>query len=168
MVKSLRDGWTKSKHSDFSDRYADNWRSTVAKAHKSTAGVCCYCCCKRSQEVHHGHYRRLPIAFLIASLLWFCWLPAVFLLRQPLLLLPWLAAAPVVLLMPQLKIKGKEIIGWDVFPVCGSTNEPGTCHNRLHRKGKWIIDKRNPKLGNRNAIATIWRLRLGWLMLKLK
>ena len=166
MVRILLGGWNKSKHSDFSDRYADNWRSTAAKAHKSTAGICCYCCRKPSQEVHHGHYRRLPIVSLIGSLLWFLLFPAGFLL-SPLLLWVAIGCAPVILLLPQLAIKGKEVIGWDVFPVCGSTNEPGTCHNRLHRKGTWIIDKRNPKYGNRNTIAKIWRLRLGWLMLKL-
>ena len=168
MVRSLVGGWSKSNHSDFSDRYADNWRSTTAKAHVSTAGVCCYCCRKPSQEVHHGHYRRLPTAVLLSSLLWFCWFPAVLLLQLPWLLLPWLAIAPIVLLFPQLKIKGKEVIGWDVFPVCGSTNERGSCHHRLHNRGNWIIDKRNPKWGNHNKFSTICRLRLGWLILKLK
>jgi hypothetical protein len=169
VVQIIKRGWNKSKPSgDFSDRYPDNWRQTIARAHKSTAGICCHCCREPSKEVHHGHYRRLPIVFLLGTLLWFCWFPAVLLLRLPLLLLPWLAIAPVILFMPQLKIKGHEIIGWDVFPVCGSTNEPGTCHHRLHRKGNWITDKNNPKWGNHNSFITIWKLRLGWLMLKLR
>jgi hypothetical protein len=167
VVKSLVGGWNKSKQSDFNDRYADNWKQTIAKAHKSTAGRCCYCCRQPSQEVHHGHYRRLPIACLIGCLLWFLLFPAGFLL-SPLFLLVAVVSSPVVLLLPQLPIKGREIAGWDVFPVCGSTNEPGTCHHRLHRKGNWIIDSKNPKWGNHNTIAKIWQLRLGWLMLQLK
>ena len=167
MVQIIRRGWSKSNHSDFSDRYADNWRSTTAKAHVSTAGVCCYCYRKPSQEVHHGHYRRFPTAFLLLTLLWFLLFPIGFLWFRWLLMVA-IVASPVVLLLPQLPVKGKEVIGWDVFPVCGSTNQPGSCHNRLHNRGNWIIDKRNPKWGNHNKFSTICRLRLGWLILKLK
>ena len=170
VVRILPGGWNKSKHSDFKDRfkdrYAGNWKSTRAKAHSSTAGICCYCCRKPSQEVHHGHYRRLPIVGLIGSLLWFLLFPAGFLL-SPLFLWVAIGCAPVILLLPQLKITGHEIIGWDVFPVCGTHDAAGSCHSRLHNKRHWITDKRNPKYGNRNTIAMMWRLRLSWLMLKL-
>ena len=178
VVQIIKRGWHKSNRSDFSDRYADNWRSTTAKAHKATGNICCYCGRAVSQEVHHGYYRRLPIGSLLVCLLWFLLIPIALLLVTAgipadgllikLLLCLTIVCAPVVLLLPKRAIKGREVIGWDVFPVCGSVNHPGTCHHRLHLKCNWITDSRNPKLGNRNKAIVIWRLRMIFLMLKLK
>jgi len=62
-------------------------------------------------------------------------------------------------------IKGREVAGRDVFPVCGSVNEPGTCHFVAHLKENWIRDKKDPLLGNHNTSAFVKKLKLGYAIL---
>lgn len=60
------------------------------------------------------------------------------------------------------RIAGREVPGWHVFPVCGSTDDRGTCHHWLHSGGRWI---RNGELGSRNQIRVIWLLRFRYWLL---
>jgi len=50
--------------------------------------------------------------------------------------------------------------GVNIFPVCGSKQDPGTCHHLLHQKGNWIKDKNI--WFNRNSDAIVRRLQKGY------
>ena len=56
-------------------------------------------------------------------------------------------------------IRGREVPGWDIFPLCGSTREPGSCHTRVHTGGRW--DRKT----DRNTKATLWELRASYVAL---
>ena len=49
-----------------------------------------------------------------------------------------------------------DTAGVNIFPVCGSKQEPGTCHHLLHKKGNWIKDQNY--WFNRNTPAIVHRL----------
>jgi hypothetical protein len=51
--------------------------------------------------------------------------------------------------------------GVNIFPVCGSTQEPGTCHHWLHLKENWIRDRKN-YWNNRNTDKVLQMLRHGY------
>jgi SH3-like domain-containing protein len=50
--------------------------------------------------------------------------------------------------------------GVNIFPVCGSKQDPGTCHHWLHKKENWIKDRDIWK--NRNTDAVVRRLQDGY------
>jgi hypothetical protein len=52
--------------------------------------------------------------------------------------------------------------GLNIFPVCGNTSEPGTCHHWLHLKDQWHHDKADPVWGSGNYQEVVDRLRIGW------
>jgi hypothetical protein len=142
-----------------------NWnRQFLAKAHATTDGICCYCGKAHSKEIHHVHYRRLPLWVSGAIAAWFGWFAVAVIIQQPILLAPWLLCSPIVL-WPATRITDREIVGWDVFPVCGSQNEQESCHWRLHLGSNWVRDKQDPTWGNHNKWLPVWRLRLGWWIL---
>jgi len=62
-------------------------------------------------------------------------------------------------------IAGREVAGRDVFPVCGSTNKPGTCHFRLHQSDAWIHAKGDALLGNHQRSDWVKKLKLGYQLL---
>jgi hypothetical protein len=53
-------------------------------------------------------------------------------------------------------------VGVNIFPVCGSKQDPGSCHHWLHQQGNWIVDKWDPVWGNHNVASTIKRLQRGY------
>jgi hypothetical protein len=126
--------------------------------------VCCYCGKAQSKEIHHVHYARPPVWVLKAIALWVGWFILAVVVQQPLLLLPWLPCS-IVVFWPNVRITDREIIGWDVFPVCGSQNEQGSCHWRLHLNTNWVRDKTDPTWRNHNNWMAVYRLRIGWLLL---
>ena len=62
-------------------------------------------------------------------------------------------------------IAGREVAGRDVFPVCGSTNKPGTCHFRLHQPDAWIHAKGDALLGNHQRSEWVKKLKIGYQLL---
>lgn len=53
----------------------------------------------------------------------------------------------------------RAVPGIDVFAVCGSKQDVGSCHHKLHAPGIWLVDPINPALGNRNAPEIIQSLK---------
>lgn len=53
-----------------------------------------------------------------------------------------------------------DTAGVNIFPVCGSKQEPGTCHHLLHKKGNWIKDQNY--WYNRNTTAIVHHLQSGY------
>ena len=54
----------------------------------------------------------------------------------------------------------KDCAGVNIFPVCGSKQDVGTCHHLVHKKGNWIKDKNI--WFNRNTPAIVRRLQRGY------
>lgn len=54
----------------------------------------------------------------------------------------------------------KDRAGVNIFPVCGSKQDIGTCHHLVHKKGNWIKDKNI--WFNRNTPAIVRRLQRGY------
>ena len=50
--------------------------------------------------------------------------------------------------------------GVNIFPVCGSKQDIGTCHHLVHQKGNWIKDKNIRH--NRNSPAIVRQLQQGY------
>ena len=48
----------------------------------------------------------------------------------------------------------------NIFPVCGSKQDIGTCHHLVHQKGNWIKDKNIRH--NRNSPAIVRQLQQGY------
>ena len=53
-----------------------------------------------------------------------------------------------------------DTAGVNIFPVCGSKQDVGTCHHLLHKKGNWIKDKNY--WYNRNTPAIVHYLQSGY------
>ena len=54
----------------------------------------------------------------------------------------------------------RDRAGVNIFPVCGSKQDVGTCHHLLHKKDNWIKDKNI--WHNRNPPAIVRRLQKGY------
>ncbi len=52
--------------------------------------------------------------------------------------------------------------GVNIFPICGSKQDPGTCHHWVHSQGNWIKDKWDPVWGNHNTRSVVKRLQRGY------
>jgi hypothetical protein len=52
--------------------------------------------------------------------------------------------------------------GVNIFPICGSKQDPGTCHHWVHQQGNWITDKWDPTWGNHNSRSVVKRLQRGY------
>ena len=53
-----------------------------------------------------------------------------------------------------------DTAGVNIFPVCGSKQDVGTCHHLLHKKGNWIKDKNY--WYNRNTPEIVRHLQSGY------
>ena len=56
--------------------------------------------------------------------------------------------------------KENDRAGVNIFPVCGSKQDVGTCHHLMHKKGNWIKDKNI--WFNRNNDDIVRRLQKGY------
>jgi hypothetical protein len=59
-------------------------------------------------------------------------------------------------------IKGREIPGLHVVPLCGGTDEPGSCHHWVHHPCRW---HRSGVWGSRNTSGVILLLQFRYLTL---
>lgn len=52
--------------------------------------------------------------------------------------------------------------GVNIFPICGSKQDVGTCHHWVHSHRNWIKDKWDPTWGNHNTRSVVRRLQRGY------
>jgi hypothetical protein len=55
-----------------------------------------------------------------------------------------------------------DTIGINVFPVCGSTSDVGSCHHWLHLKEQWYTDRDDYVWGCGNCPEVVEKLRRGY------
>lgn len=56
--------------------------------------------------------------------------------------------------------------GYNLVAVCGSAQEPGTCHHTLHSKKYYFHDPVDSVWGNKNNDEVIARLQANWIALR--
>ena len=60
----------------------------------------------------------------------------------------------------------RQEVGRSLFPVCGESEESGSCHYWLHCKGNWIVNRSDRVWGNRNTPAALNQLRVRFWLLR--
>jgi hypothetical protein len=58
--------------------------------------------------------------------------------------------------------KDNDTAGVNIFPICGSKQDEGSCHHWVHQQGNWKRDKWDPVWGNHNEAHVVKRLQRGY------